>query len=60
MFKKEDNPDKSSQEVLATEAFKEMDTNDDGRVTEEEFVKACLHQETISKMLALKVIDVFI
>ena len=60
LFKKEDNPDKSSQEALATKAFKEMDTNADGRVTQDEFVNACLNQETISKMLALKVIDVFI
>lgn len=37
-----------------------MDTDADGKVTQEEFVKACLNQETISKMLALKVIDVFI
>ena len=34
--------------------------NSDGRVTQEEFIKACLNQETISKMLALKVIDVFV
>ena len=40
-------------------AFQEMDANSDGRVTQEEFVKACLNQATISKMLALKVIDVF-
>ena len=60
LFTKEDNPDKASQEVLATKAFQEMDTNGDGRVTEEEFIKACLNHETISKMLALKVIDVFI
>ena len=37
-----------------------MDVDSDGKVTEEEFVRACLSQETISKMLALKVIDVFI
>lgn len=60
MFKKEDNPDKATQETLAMEAFKEMDTNSDGRVTQEEFVRACLNQETISTMLALKVIDIFI
>ena len=40
-------------------AFQEMDANSNGRVTQEEFVKACLNQATISKMLALKVIDVF-
>jgi Ca2+-binding EF-hand superfamily protein len=60
LFKKEDNPDKVTLETIALEAFKEMDTNSDGRVTQEEFVRACLHQESISTMLALKVIDVFI
>jgi len=56
MFTKKDNPDMASHEDLAN---KEMDANSDGRVTQEEFVKACLNQATISKMLALKVIDVF-
>ena len=60
LFKKPDDPDKAEQEQMARDAFKEMDTNDDGRVTKEEFVKACMAQETISKLLALKVIDVFI
>lgn len=60
LFKKEDNPDKESQETIANKAFKEMDVDGDDKVTEEEFVRACLSQETISKMLALKVIDVFI
>jgi len=60
LFTKKDNPDRDSQEALATKAFQEMDTDADGKVTQEEFVKACLNQETISKMLALKVIDVFI
>jgi len=59
MFTKKDNPDRSSHEDLANKAFQEMDANADGRVTQEEFVKACLNQETISKMLALKVIDIF-
>jgi len=59
MFTKKDNPDMDSHEDLANKAFQEMDANSDGRVTQEEFVKACLNQATISKMLALKVIDVF-
>jgi len=60
LFKKEQTDDKSTQEQIANKAFNEMDANNDGRVTKEEFVRACLNQETISKMLALKVIDVFI
>merc|ERR1712241_479067 len=54
MFPQKDNPDKASQKTLAIEAFKEMDANADGRVSQEEFIKACLSHETISKMLALK------
>merc|ERR1711878_6556 len=49
LFTKKDNPDRASQEALATKAFQEMDTDADGKVTQEEFVKACLNQETISK-----------
>merc|ERR1711935_799991 len=57
---KKGNPNRASQKNLANLAFKEMDTNGDGRISQEEFVKACLSQESISKMLALKVIDVFV
>ena len=33
----------------------------DGKITQEEFIRACLDQESaLSTMLALKVIDVFI
>merc|ERR1712050_729583 len=60
LFTKKDNPDLADTETLADKAFKEMDIDDDGKVTQDEFVRACLSQETISKMLALKVIDVFI
>jgi len=60
LFTKKDNPELADTETLANKAFKEMDIDDDGKVTQDEFVRACLSQETISKMLALKVIDVFI
>lgn len=61
LFNKDDGSDqKSSQEKMALAAFQEMDSNSDGRVTQEEFVRACLSQETISTMMALKIIDVFI
>jgi len=60
LFTKKDNPELEDNETLANKAFKEMDIDDDGKVTQDEFVRACLSQETISKMLALKVIDVFI
>ena len=40
--------------------FQEMDKNDDGQITKEEFIAACLGQKEISKMLAIKIIDIFI
>ena len=60
LFKKEEKYAKMSEKDLAAEAFKEMDTNTDGKVTEEEFVRACLNHNEISTMLALKIIDIFI
>ena len=56
-FKKDDEV---NEENLAKEAFKEMDINTDGKITPEEFIHACLSQETLSTMLALKVIDLFL
>ena len=52
--------DSSIQELLAEKAFIEMDSNEDGKVTLEEFIKACLSQKKFSTMLTLKIIDVFV
>merc|ERR1711892_237454 len=54
----EDEVEQSSD--VAKEAFKEMDKDANGEVTQEEFVSAVLDQEKISKFLTLKVIDMFI
>merc|ERR1712150_78384 len=56
-FKKDDE---LNEENLALDAFKEMDINTDGKITQEEFIHACLSRETLSTMLALKVIDLFL
>ena len=32
----------------------------DGKITVEEFTSACLRQEEISKLLAIKIIDIFV
>ena len=56
----EDNNDELNEENFAKDAFKEMDINIDGKITQEEFIRACLGHETLSTMLALKVIDVFL
>jgi hypothetical protein len=37
-----------------------MDKDKDGKVSQEEFVSACMGQQEISKVLALKVVDIFV
>ena len=39
-------------------AFSEMDKNNDGKVSEDEFVSAILAKEKIATMLALKIVDI--
>merc|ERR1712061_11476 len=56
----ETNADKASQEVLVKTAFNEMDKNHDGKISQSEFVEACMAQKKFSTMLTLKIIDVFI
>merc|ERR550534_3514112 len=50
----------NTKELVAKSAFAEMDKDADGKITCSEFTSACLSQEKISKMLALKVIDIFV
>ena len=49
---------------FAMKAFKEMDQDNDGKVTKEEFVNACLTQNlgtgNLSAKLALGIVDVFV
>ena len=56
---KTENPHLEAEKLLSQSAFTEMDKNQDGRITQEEFIKACLGQEEISRILALKIIDIF-
>jgi len=60
LIKDVDNPEEATKEMIASSAFSEMDKDEDGKVTVDEFVTACLSQEQCSKMLALKVIDIFV
>ena len=46
--------------MITTTAFAEMDKDEDGKVTMDEFIAACMSQEEFSKMLALKIINIFI
>merc|ERR1711890_47252 len=57
---KTEDPEAKSQEVIAKTAFAEMDADGDGKITEREFVSACLSHDELSKMLALKIIDIFV
>merc|ERR1712038_1163740 len=55
-----DNPNIAAKDMIAKSAFAEMDKDADGKITKEEFISACLGQEQFSKMLALKIIDIFV
>jgi len=57
---KADDPEVASQDMIAKNAFKEMDADGDGKVSLAEFNTACLSQEKLSSMLAIKVIDIFV
>jgi len=57
---KADDPNAASEAMIAKTAFAEMDKNEDGKVSQEEFITACMNQEEFSKMLALHVIDIFV
>lgn len=59
LLRDEENPDNSSDKALATQAFQEMDTNADGSVSLEEFMKACMTHEKISTILTLKIVNLF-
>merc|ERR1711992_274004 len=55
-----DGAENKSQDMLTSGAFKEMDKDEDGKVSLQEWIDACLGQEEFSKMLALKIIDIFV
>ena len=46
-------------QALSESAFKEMDTNADGKVSVDEFIRACLGHEKVSAMLTRKIVEVF-
>merc|ERR1712183_713639 len=51
----EDDIENNSDEDMATNAFEEMDTDEDGLVTMEEFMQAVLGQKQFSKFLAVNI-----
>ena len=54
---KTDDPTLSTKDFIANTAFAEMDENQDGKITSEEFIKACMEKDELSKLLTLKIID---
>jgi len=57
---KTEDPDVAAKDMISKSAFAEMDKNEDGKVSLDEFKTACLGREEFSKMLAIKVIDIFV
>merc|ERR1711981_782426 len=57
---KAEDPNVAANNMIAKSAFAEMDKDEDGKVSLEEFQSACLGREEFSKMLAVKVIDIFV
>ena len=43
--------DEELADIVAKTIFKEIDADDDGEITEEEFIKACLNNKDISEIL---------
>merc|ERR1719500_1419401 len=54
MMIKEENPEEASKEFITSSTFAEMDEDQNGKVTLEEFTAAILAREQFSKMLTLK------
>ena len=52
-----ENPEKLEREELADVVFKEMDYNNDNVVTKDEFIKACIGNDKVSKQLSFKMFD---
>ena len=57
---KTDNPNVAAEALIAKTAHAEMDKDMDGKITLEEFLTACMGQEEITKMLTLKLVDIFV
>ena len=47
-------------EDIAQEAFREMDVNEDSRISLDEFVNACLSNKKCSSALTMKVVNLFL
>ena len=57
---KTEDPNIAAKDLIAKSAFAEMDKDEDGKISMDEFITACLSQEEFSRLLAIKVIDIFV
>ena len=57
---KHNDPTPASEDFIATTAFAEMDSDRDGLVSKDEFVRAVLEQEQFSKLLTVNIMSIFI
>ena len=46
--------------ALTKQAFSEMDRDNDGKVTEDEFVSATLAHEKVATLLTMKIINILV
>ena len=53
-----DNPEMINWDEMSARIFTEMDINEDNKITKEEFIQACLRNNTVSEMLAKKILKV--
>jgi Ca2+-binding EF-hand superfamily protein len=60
LIQEEDNPQQATEDIIASNAFREMDKNANGKISAEEFVTACMAQDSFSKLLAIKIMDIFV
>ena len=51
---------KATDDMIATTTLAEMDDDSDGKISLEEYIKACMEKEQFTRMLTLKVIDIFV
>merc|ERR1712020_391377 len=52
------NPEMINWDEMSARIFTEMDINEDNKITKEEFIQACLRNNTVSEMLAKKILKV--
>lgn len=55
-----DDADKATDDMIAVTSLAEMDDDSDGKITLDEYIKACMDREEFTRMLTLKIIDIFV